>query len=187
MTSLKEEMTIVSTSRDFNPRLSNDEFKKLVLLDEPILNKIEPNIPTPLQKPLVSENGSDNSIEYTSETEFDIFADNPKTVYSNTTLTRNKLVLNLSFTKDQWSGKTPKQYFIDYLSKHSKGTKATFTQLEKNGYEFRCSIKLFGGHVNFDGKSCEMTKDELCTTARDSEFYVVVFFQLLFIFIDRRN
>jgi hypothetical protein len=80
----------------------------------------------------------------------------------------------LSFTKESWSGKSPKQYFIDYLSKHAKLTKVIFTLLDKSSVEYRCSVKLIGGHVKYEGKSCVMGGDEVVTTAKDAEHYVAV-------------
>lgn len=83
--------------------------------------------------------------------------------------------LQLAYTRDQWTGKSPKQFFRDWLSKNAQGTSAKYLQIAGNesyGFRFRCV--LVGGKKEYDLKQVEMAENEVAETIKEAEHYVSV-------------
>ena len=155
--------SVIKSNRDYNPRLANDEYKKL-LADYQLLNSSK--------KEKQPKNDEDVSVD-NGEIFGDLFAQsNEPSVTSNTSL----VLRDMSYKS--WSGKNPKQYLVDYLSKNAKGTRAFFTILE-NGPGFRCKVLLSGGDKLVDGLKAEM--DEKVATLREAEYYAAT--KVLFLLI----
>jgi ATP-dependent RNA helicase DHX29 len=157
MKSLKLEMQDVAKARDYNPMLANKEFARI------------------MQEIAEKKKEKKTNEEEPTEEDPDFLANmfDSTEGCKPTTKSTSHIILDLSYTKKQWTGKSPKQFFNDWLSKNAKGTKAAFSVLgnssENNG--FRCKVVLKGGHKDFDGKEAAMEPQERCSTLKDAEHY----------------
>jgi len=156
-------MAILQMERDFNPRIANDELAKLVK-EEGLAQEKKKERKKEKRKNEVVEEGDGAGGEDLFGALFEC------SDFSAPVNQKECPTVFRDMAYDNWTGKSPKQYFMDYLSKNAKGTKAKFSQIIDNLPGFRYRVALEGGP--FANESAEMSTYERVADAIQAQHYV---------------
>lgn len=163
MNEIRDQMNDLKKQRDFNPKFANEEYTKMV--------EKESSKPPKKVKNAIP-NGADDDMDLSG-----MFSETNLTSSSPSSTTIKILEMSIS---DSWTGKTPKQYLQNWLSKHRKDTKAVYKQINDGKSGFRYKVSLGGK----EPISVEMNDVERVGTFREAEHFVsvekfVIFFLIL--------
>ncbi|KAJ3092644.1 ATP-dependent RNA helicase dhx29 [Quaeritorhiza haematococci] len=173
---LKSQMDELSKRRDYNPRLANEEWKKMVK-EEAEKGGSSKKAKFKTQQ---TDNGGDDGdmiggLFEAAEAE----ASKPSGAKKDKGGKATKL---RDMTYTNWSGKSPKQLCMDWLAKNARGARAQFYPIH-GGPGNRWGVRLKGGGKEFDGKVAEMEQHERTVTAKEAEHFVAT--RLLYLLVPK--
>ncbi|KAJ3224617.1 ATP-dependent RNA helicase dhx29 [Clydaea vesicula] len=157
---LKEKLELLTSNKDFNVKVANEEFQKLT---KPFIDRTKKKSKRPEWEIEVKEK---DEIEMG-----DFFEKEEANVSMTLQPSKCKTVVIKNFAiASSWTGKSPKQFLTDWLSKNAKGCKLAFSSLPTNaGHRIKAYLK--GNIKDFENKVAIMEESEIVMTLKEAENY----------------
>lgn len=161
---VKMQMEEVARNKDYNPKTANIEFRRLVEeKNEAAKSKKKKQQQPQQQQQQIDGSGGDLF--------GDMFSEDATATTSSGRSSSNTTIVIRDMSYTNWTGKSPFQYFRDYLSKQAKGCKITFQNISDGKSGIRLKVTLKGGPKDYDGQTEEMGAEERVGNQKEAEHY----------------